>query len=207
MAGIVCLLSVASCQALNAQIHNQPQNLTMSPEVATTLGVVTSMAKYTEFLYACNDKIPGDKSADIVKCDSSLQKLGIEIGKWFVANKYLIESVIYPTTIPYSAEEYSKKSITDVVGQSNNTQYLAHLLSVYPYAKYIRAFSMGCKYNLHAYNLDNTRTQNLEVYSKCFDAFRNLNEHFHTLFNATESETKSIMGVGWDGVVAPLPIK
>jgi hypothetical protein len=153
---------------------------------------ISNVGKFTTFLYKCVDKITESDFTAMVTCDSAFKKYGIEIGQFFAENKYQIESLIYPTTIPFNAVENSKKNIVDVVGSSDAASISADAQTGSAYSETIGDFSDSCKYKIMAYDL--------AEFHKCADLIEGFNTHLKNLATETRSEVISITGTDWSGV-------
>ncbi len=97
-----------------------------------------SMERIGLFARQCNDLVNLKGLSALPTCDTVVQKFNIDIGKFFAENEAVIESLIYPYTLPLDIQKKLTLNSSKVVGTSDRSVLNEHSNELVGYADKIR---------------------------------------------------------------------
>jgi hypothetical protein len=113
--------------------------------------------------------------SQIPACDAVYQKFDIDIGKFFAENKAVIESIIYPYTLPADIQDKLTLNSSNVTGSSDRISLPRHTIEASGYMEKIGMLSETC---LGDHSLIN----------ECMSIFNSLNDHFRDFNSNSQAE-------------------
>lgn len=139
-----------------------------------------SMERLTLFARQCTDLIKSNDLSQLPACDAVYQKFNVDIGKFLAENEAVIESIIYPYTLPLDIQNKSTLNSSDVIGSSDRNVAMEHTTEALVYMPKIQMLSESC---VGAVNL----------ITQCMDIFKSLNDHFRDFNTNTQAEFNDVL--------------
>jgi len=138
-----------------------------------------------DFIQQCGDKVASNQSL-IPTCDSLVQKLNIEIGKFLAENQAVIEDFLYPYFSPSSVHTYKGLSSENVTGDTDSKILAKHLAIFLDYTKPARGIFNECLSRaLSSYDT--------QVIYTCKGILESLNSHLKVFNQNTRSEFEKVL--------------
>ena len=147
-----------------------------------------------EFVQQCADKLLTNRSL-ISTCDSLVQKLDIDVSKYLVENKAVIEDFLYPYFLPSSVHTLSVLSSENVTGSNDPTVFVKHLAIFLDYPKPINGIMDECR----SRSLSATESypvvsaSDTQVIYTCIGLLESLNSHLKVFNQNARSEFEKVL--------------
>jgi len=144
--------------------------------------------RIADFIQQCGDKVPSNRSL-IPTCDSSIQKLDIEMAKFIVENQAVLEDFLYPYFLPSSVHTYKGLSSANVTGSTDPTVLAKHMTILSDYSKPMSGISDEC----FKRRMPSDGTQDMQVIETCLGLIESLNSHLKIFNQNTRSEFEKVL--------------
>ena len=177
---ITVMLSSSITSVFSSTSQTQPSEDEINQSVRQINENNKSIDRLALFARQCTDLIESKDMSVIPTCDAVFQKFNIDIGKFFAENKAVIESIIYPYTLPPNIQNKSTLNSSGVIGSSDPYAVLGHNDEGRGYMEKIGMLSQSC---IGAASL----------VTECMGVFKSLNDHFRDFNTNTQAEFDDVL--------------
>ena len=146
-----------------------------------------TMERVGDFAQQCADKAASNRSV-ISTCDSLVQKLNIDVGKFLVENQAIIEEFLYPYFLPSSVHTLTGLNSENVTGSTDPTVFAKNAAILLDYAKPISDIHNECLSRAMS-------SYDTQVIYTCKSIVESLNSHLKVFNQNTRSEFEKVLNV------------
>jgi len=193
---IVFLVSSILCSFLSSSFFEAFAALEDDVKKLPILGAqnTRTFERVMDFIQQCEDKVASNRSL-ISTCDSLVQKSNIDVSKYLVENKAVIEDFLYPYFLPSSVHTLSGLSSENVTGSTDPTVFAKHGAIFLDYTKPFDGIMNECRSRGLSALESSSDTQ---VIYTCIDIVESLNSHLKVFNQNARSEFEQVLN-------APIP--
>ena len=145
-----------------------------------------SMERFDLFLKQCANLIKSNDLSKLPVCDAVNQKFNADIGKFFAENEAVIESIIYPYTLPPDIKSKLTLNSSDVIGSSDRSVIMEHNNELIGHMDKLPMLSEKCG-AIRSYS------KNYSAITECMIILKSLNDHFRDFNKNSQAEFDDVL--------------
>lgn len=166
------------------------ENETLGVDTSSSLDKVDentrTIKRLTDFFDECYYLINNGDRSRLRECDAVNQKFVIDMGKFIVENKNVIERKIYPYKVPSDVSSKLGQDSRMVVGRADEPTTREHRVETLKYLETLKIFAAECAKASSGFDFDDIE--------KCNNAENSMNVHLREFNSNTQKEFDAVLG-------------